>query len=218
MKIQSRILSSIKHRPGSVILRSDVAGFGSASQVSESLKTLRIEGVITRVGVGIYVKSIKDAVTGAITLDAPPEKIVLEIFCKLNIAVCIEHNDALDAANILKLNTGLHRIRRRLLIGGKSIAYVQQRTKKSASSMPLPLRIPKEGVRQFVERLAHQYQVFHKRTNGDKWAEIVTRLSGDEVQSDGTGDLLVALKRAHKLNDREMTALLINHQREMRRV
>ncbi len=68
-----------------------------------------------------------------------------------------------------------------------------------------------------MARLARKFHITYTRTAGDEWAETVTRLGGDEVRSDATGDLLVALKRAHKLTDREMTSLLINHQREQRR-
>lgn len=72
-------------------------------------------------------------------------------------------------------------------------------------------------MRQFVASLARKHHVNYVRTTGDALAETATRLAGDEVESDATGDLLVALKRAHKLSDREMTALLVNHRREMSR-
>ena len=84
--------------------------------------------------------------------------------------------------------------------------------------MKIESRIPTESVSQFVARLARQNPIHYVRATGDEWAEVVTRLAGDEVQSDPTGDLLVALKRAHKLTDREMTLLLVNHLREQRRV
>ena len=220
MKIESRILSSIKHRPGHVVLRRDLASLGSASQVSESLNALSMKGVIVRVGAGIYVKSMKDASTGAVTLAVSAEDIVLEVFRKLGVTVRIEKNGVSDttATNALKLDTGLHRIKRRLSIKGTSVVYFRQHSNKSATSLSAPLHVPIEGVSQFVERLARKHHVSYTRTAGDEWAETVTRLAGDDVRSDGTGDLLVALKRAHKLSDREMTALLIGHQRELRRV
>ena len=98
------------------------------------------------------------------------------------------------------------------MIGGNPVAYVRQRPSKRA------LRIPTQGVSQFVARLARKHHITYARTAGDEWADTVTRLAGDEVRSDATADLLVALTRAHKLTDREMTALLINHQREKCRV
>ncbi|WP_423708717.1 DUF6088 family protein [Undibacterium sp. WLX3042] len=220
MKIQTRILSSIRHRQGSVVLRRDVASLGSASQVSKSLNALLMKGVIVRVGVGIYVKSFKDAATGAITLAASAEDIALEVFSKLGVTVRIEQNSVSDAAatNVLKLDTGSHRINRRLSIGRTSVTYVQPHSYKSAHSLTAPLHIPREGISKFVKLLARKHHISYTRTAGDEWAEAVTRLAGDDVRSDGTGDLLVALKRAHKLSDREMTTLLISHQREIRRV
>lgn len=220
MKIQSRIISSIRHHPGSIVLRRDVASLGSASQVSRSLNALLMQGVIVRVGAGIYAKSFKDAETGAITLAASAENLALEVFSKLGVTVRIVHNSISDAAatHVLKLDTGSHRIKRRLSIGRTLVTYVQPHSYKSAHSLTAPLHIPKEGISQFVKHLARKHHISYTRTVGDEWAETVTRLAGDDVRSDGTGDLLVALKRAHKLSDREMTTLLISHQREIRRV
>ncbi len=220
VKTESRILSSIKHRPGPVVLRRDVARLGSASQVTESLKALQIKGIIVRVGAGIYAKLIRDAATGTVTLAASAEDIALEAFRKLGVSVRIEQGRVADATgnDALKLDTGMRRIKRRLSIGDKTVAYVQRHSNKSTPSLAVPLQIPSVGVSQFVERLARQHHVSYTRTAVDEWAETVTRLAGDDVRSDSTGDLLVALKRAHKLSDREMTALLISHQREIRRV
>ena len=208
MKIESRILSSIKHRPGAVLLRRDVAGLGSASQVSASLKALQAKGVIVRVGAGIYAKSVKDAATGAVALSAPAEDIAIEAFQKLGVEVRLAPSGMADAPGkaTLALDTGAHRIKRQLSIGGKSVIYV-----------PQPLQIPAKGISQFVARLARKHHITYARTTGDAWAETVTRLAGDEVRSDDTANLLVALKRAHKLTDREMTSLLIHHQREEKR-
>lgn len=220
MKIESRILSSIKHRSGAVLLRRDVVGMGSASQVSESLKALQVKGVIVRVGAGVYVKSVKESTTGAVRLIASAEDVAMEVFQRLGVVVCIAQSGGANApgTDALALDTGSRRIKRRLSIGGKSVVYVHQLPGKRAYSRPSSLQIPTEGVSQFVARLARKCHITYARTVGDEWAETVTRLAGDEVRSDATGDLLVALKRAHKLTDREMTSLLINHQREQRRV
>ena len=219
MKIESRILSSLRHRPGAVLLRREVARLGSASQVSESLKALQAKGVIVRVGAGIYAKSSKDAATGAVALSATAEDIAIEVFLKLGVDVHIAPAGASNApgTHALALDTGSHRIKRRLSIGGKSVIYIPQPPTRRAGSLASPLQIPTQGVSQFVARLARQHHVSYARTAGDEWAETVTRLAGDEVQSDATANLLVALKRAHKLTDREMTSLLINHQREEKR-
>lgn len=98
------------------------------------------------------------------------------------------------------------------------VVELGSRSQVSASPQTLALRIPTAGVCQFVADLAYESHISYTRSAADEWAEDVTRLAGDKPQSDATGDLLVALKRARKLSDREMAALLINHLREKRRV
>ncbi|CAN7412866.1 hypothetical protein LJR289_002544 [Pseudoduganella sp. LjRoot289] len=100
----------------------------------------------------------------------------------------------------------------------RDLANLGRPPQVSESFKTLSQRIPTEGVSQFVANLARESRVTYTRSDVDEWAEDVTRLAGDEVQSDATGDLLVALKRARKLTDREMAALLINHLREKHRV
>jgi len=221
VKIQNRILLSLRRRPGAVLLRRDVAHFGSASQVSEALKALQAQGELVKVGAGVYVKSVLNPDTGAVQLTASAEDIALEVFQKLGVQARIDRNLALGepGANTLPLDIGSNRIHRRLSIAGRPVVYVRHAERPCAPSPHLPLReLPTEKVSQFVARLAQENHVAYVRTAADEWADTATRLSGDEVRSDSTGDLLVALKRAHKLTDREMSTLLINHLREQQRV
>jgi hypothetical protein len=111
MKIENRILLSLKQRSGAVLLRRDVAGMGSASQMSESLKALQTKGVIVRIGTGVYAKSSKDPATGAVMLTASAEDIALEVFQKMGVAAHIASSGASDApgTNALALDTGPHR-------------------------------------------------------------------------------------------------------------
>jgi len=215
MKLESRMLSSIKHRASSVVLRRDVAGLGSASQVSESINALLDKGVIARIGNGIYAKSVKNPDTGEVRIIAAAEEIAAEVFQKLGVNVRVTQA---NSSNAVEVDIGSHRINRRLSIAGKPVIYVHQRPSNRLPSPDSALRIPTEGVSQFVASLALKHHISYQRTAGDEWAETITRLSDDIVQSDETSNLLVALKRARKLTDREMTALLINHLREKRRV
>lgn len=61
MKLQQRMQRSIKQRAGNVVLRSEVAGLGSSSQVSAALKALQNAGVLVRIGTGVYAKPRKKA-------------------------------------------------------------------------------------------------------------------------------------------------------------
>jgi len=215
MKLETRMLSSIKHRSSSVVLRRDVAGLGSASQVSESIKALLDKGVIARIGNGIYAKSVKNPDTGEVRIIATAEDIAAEVFQKLGVTVRVTQN---GSPNAIEVDIGSHRINRRLSIAGRPVIYVHQRPGNRLLTTNSTLQIPTTGVSQFVASLALEHRISYQRTAGDEWAETITKLSDDTVQSDETSNLLVALKRARKLTDHEMAALLINHLREKRRV
>ncbi len=70
----------------------------------------------------------------------------------------------------------------------------------------------------YVRQLAKREGIVFAPTFADLWAKAVTKLAGDEVKSDKTDDLLVALTRAGKLSPRDMTRLVIAHHRNLARV
>lgn len=69
-----------------------------------------------------------------------------------------------------------------------------------------------------VQLLARRTGVRFTPTYADRWAGAVTRMAGDDVRSDPTDDLLVALRRAGKVSPAEMVSLVMAHHRERRRV
>lgn len=69
---------------------------------------------------------------------------------------------------------------------------------------------------QYVSALAKQQGVIYKATFCDRWANAVTRLAGDEITSDVTDDLLVALTRAGSLSAGDMVKLAMDHHRELK--
>lgn len=69
-----------------------------------------------------------------------------------------------------------------------------------------------------VRQLANREGILFAQTFADLWAEAVTKLSSDEVKSDETDDLLVALTRAGKLSPRDLARLVISHHRNLTRV
>lgn len=75
------------------------------------------------------------------------------------------------------------------------------------NEMPTANTITKEDVKLYVAALAQQHGVVYSKTGNDALAEIITRLA-DDVRSDGTEDLLVALKRANVINGPTMVDLL----------
>jgi len=67
-----------------------------------------------------------------------------------------------------------------------------------------------------VNALAKRLGVSYVPTFSDRWAVAVTRLAGDDVSSDATDDLLVALTRAGKLSPTDMAKLVMEHHRALK--
>jgi hypothetical protein len=75
-----------------------------------------------------------------------------------------------------------------------------------------------KSVAEQVQQLAKENGVVYKRTANDALAEVITRLSDDNVVTDATEDLIVALKRANVISGEVMVSLLGQHLREIRHV
>jgi len=71
---------------------------------------------------------------------------------------------------------------------------------------------------KYVRQLARLEGITFNPTYADQWASSVTKIAGDEVRSDITDDLLVALTRAGKLTPNAMVKLVIAHHRELANV
>lgn len=67
-----------------------------------------------------------------------------------------------------------------------------------------------------VAALARRLGISYIPIYADLWAVAVTRLAGDEVSTDSTDDLLVALTRAGKLSPRDMAKLVMEHHRMLK--
>lgn len=214
---------SVRQRAGQVVLRSELAELGSASQVSHALKVLQRDGDLIRLGVGVYAKAQKDEETGAIRPLVDFETLAQEAAAKLKMNLGPKNQDADGTMTSLKwpctsflLDTGHRRVSRKLSLGDRTVVYVNDRTRKHQAERLSKVRpaIPTSGVAKFVRDFARQLRVDYTPTFSDQWAETVTRLAGDEVRSGPVQDLLVALKRAGKLSSDEMAELLVNHLRE----
>lgn len=165
--MEGRILQALRPRRDGVLLRADISGFGSASQVSSALASLQAKGQIRKLSHGVYAKPAMVARLG--------EQAVL------------------SAAQ-----------QRRSLLRQR-----KRRERALAQLTPTALH---------VHRLAKRTGVWFVPTYADRWAAAVTRMAGDDVTSDPTDDLLVALRRAGKVTPAEMASLVIAHHRERRLV
>lgn len=68
---------------------------------------------------------------------------------------------------------------------------------------------------KYVRDLAQKEGVHFHPIYADHWANAVTNLAGDDVKSDSTDDLLVALTRAGKITPKVMVELVIQHHRDL---
>jgi len=115
------------------------------------------------------------------------------------------------------MDTGKHRVSRKLNLGNASVSYVERRREARTGGFSLPAdldHLPKEGIREFVERFARAHGVQYRRTGLDDFAEAATRASGDDVKLDRTGKLLVALKKNNLITGRQLARLITNYMTE----
>lgn len=130
MTMQERMLRAIKQRAGNVVLRQELAGLGSASQVTEALKALQARNVIIRIGTGVYAKTRKSSVTGSIVPAGTLETLSVEALRKLRVpvipgaaAAAYNAGTTTQIPGLFVANTGRRRISRRISIGGRTLQY-----------------------------------------------------------------------------------------------
>ena len=70
----------------------------------------------------------------------------------------------------------------------------------------------------YVSDLAMREGLRFNPIYGDRWASAVSQLAGDEVKSDATDNLLVALVRSGKMMPELMVQLVIQHHRELKSI
>ncbi len=68
--------------------------------------------------------------------------------------------------------------------------------------------IPLTGLGTFVANLAKRHGITYVRTGSSALAEVITRLSDDEVKPDETEKLVIALRRAKVIDGSTMVTLL----------
>ncbi len=139
MRIEDKIVRSIRRRKGVVVLRSDVAPLGSKAQVGRVLAKLVGEGVLVRVSIGVYAKTRVNKFTGKLTPAATFEAIAAETFRKLHIVVspgsaAREYNEGrtTQVPMLAEVSTGRRRISRRIQLGTKVVIYERDIAKHRA--------------------------------------------------------------------------------------
>lgn len=127
----------------------------------------------------------------------------------------------LNKGLIAKLDRGVYAKPEKVVQCGAATLQKQAQVKRQ-KQRSLAIKRVKQQHRDpaaiYVQQLAKREGIVFVPTFADIWASAVTKLAGDEVKSDPTDDLLVALTRAGKLTPRDMTKLVIAHHRNLANV
>jgi hypothetical protein len=130
MKLEERLLRSVRQRNSDVILRAELANMASPSQLSEALKSLQDKGVLMRIGTGIYARTRRSSVTGATIPAGSLETLATQAFKKMGVEIkagkaAEEYNSrrTTQLPGSFVANTGRRRITRKIEVGGRSVVY-----------------------------------------------------------------------------------------------
>ncbi|MXZ83946.1 MAG: S-adenosylhomocysteine hydrolase [Synechococcus sp. SB0666_bin_14] len=130
MTMRARLRRSIAARQGEVVLRRDVRGLGSASQVSRGLRQLVEDGKLVRIGMGVYAKATPSRLSGQPAPRQTLEVLAAETFDRLGIAWQQGKAQRLYNAGLTTqvpwrttFDTSPRRIRRRLQVGKGIVEY-----------------------------------------------------------------------------------------------
>jgi len=207
MKLKDRVRQSLAKRSDRVVLRRDLAHFGSRTQLSQVLLELQNDGVLNRIGEGVYAQvspGTSLSLTGI-------HDLALEACRKLDIPVI---RSTVGEHEIVAFVRGNSRRRRHLAINGIPV-HIKGPDSVNPAELPEDVKnLPIRQVAEYVSRLAAAHHVTYQRSHLEEWAEAVSRAAGDDVRTDTTDGLLIRLKQRKILNAEQFTRLLINHRRE----
>lgn len=222
MKLEDRMRLSIRRRAGNVVLRTELAGLGSASQVSHALNSLQRNGELVRLGTGVYAKAVRAAATGVVQPLTDFETLAREAAGKLKISAPVTASTTRIAGTpqdrnlTLILDTGHRRVSRKLALGSNSVAYVNDRTRSRVRPHESRSRLADPDRRCGAVRPQLRAQAqgeLYANANGPVGRNR-DAAGGCMSGSGPVQDLLVALKRAGKLSADDMATLLVNYLRE----
>jgi hypothetical protein len=133
MSIEARIKQLVTTTPCPVVLRSELRGIGSSSRLSVALNALLEQGVLVRIGTGVYAKAKPSVLTGKPIPIEPLEVLAPLALEKLGVKV-LEPKRSRDynagrttqVPTGLVVNVGSRRVTRKLGFAGKFIRYERE--------------------------------------------------------------------------------------------
>jgi hypothetical protein len=130
VNLEVRVKQAIQRNRSPVILRSELRGLGSSSQLSVALRALLDQGVLVRIGVGIYAKAKLSVLSGKPIPISPLEVLAPLALQKLGVKVQAsrgvrEYNSGAttQVPAGLVVNVGQRRITRTIGFNGKVLEY-----------------------------------------------------------------------------------------------
>ena len=130
MILFERMKRAIALRKDDVFLRAEFADMASVAQVSRALRRLIEDGIIVKLGVGVYAKAKKSVLSGNPIPVRPLEVLAPLALEKMGVELCVSQNVAeynagrttqIPAGNVI--NTGERRITRKLVFGQQRVTY-----------------------------------------------------------------------------------------------
>ena len=130
MDFNQRLRTSVAKRSDNVFVRADFKKFGSPAQISRSINVLIEQGIVLRVGVGVYVRAKPSVLTGKPIPVEPLEHIASMAMQKLDVPVYpsklasqLSESASTQVINTVLINTGGKRISRKISVGERKVRY-----------------------------------------------------------------------------------------------
>ena len=130
MHLEDRLKISIAKQMADVFLRTDFARFGSEAQVSRALRKLVEGGVVVKLGVGVYAKAKRSALSGQPIPTQPVEVLAEQALTRMGVKIYPSRQaERYNSGRTTQLpagvviNTGNRRIGRKLGFGKSTIQY-----------------------------------------------------------------------------------------------
>jgi len=127
--LASRMRYRIKRGKAFVYLPGDFADLSDSDQIGRGLRTLVQEGVLVKIGQGIYARAKKSSLTGAPVPERPLRDLAIAALAKLGVEVApSRYEKAYNAGQTPQVPTGRvigvkGRISRKISYNGRSITF-----------------------------------------------------------------------------------------------
>ncbi|WP_248114051.1 DUF6088 family protein [Ralstonia pseudosolanacearum] len=121
-----------------MFLRAEFAGLGSTAQVGRALRSLMADGVLVRLGLGVYAKTKRSILSGVPIPIKPVEMLATVALKKLGVEVApsqatqdYNNGSTTQLPAGIVLNTAQRRVSRKLGFGGQVVSYETLRGPRS---------------------------------------------------------------------------------------